>query len=163
MPRKEKDFQAEIRQSLRSLPNVKFYHKIPDAGFQNPFDASMTYDGISYGMEYKISKNSISIPLYELFKGREHEIRELRRVKAAGGRGMVLVNVFVARIVNIAYVFDIDHYLYLCKRILPKKSIKLDNPILSLFPQLEKIRTDTGVIWDLNSIVNYGLQKSIPK
>ena len=163
MARQEKDFQAEIHRSLRSLPNTKFYHKIVDNGFTNPFDAVMTYDAVSYAMEYKISKGHVSIPLYELFKGREHEIRELLRVKRSGGRSYVLVNVFVARIVNVAYVFEIDHYLYLCRRILPKKSIKLNDPILSLFPQLEKIKTDTGPIWDLNPIINYGLQATLPK
>ena len=162
MARVEATFQTEFYRSLRSLPDYKFYHNIRDDGFQNPFDAMMTYGGVSYALEYKISKNHISIPLFELFRDRSHEIRALRRNKKAGGRGYVLVNVFVARKINTVYVIDVDDYVSLCRRVLPKKSIKLTDPILKNFPQMPKIATDTGKIWNLNTIINYEpIQKAL--
>lgn len=166
MARQEKTFQAEFRQSLKSLPGVKFYHKIVDNGYQNPFDAVMTYEGISYGLEYKISKNKVSIPLQELFKGREHEIMELRRVKAGGGVGIVLINVFVPHKLNTVYLMDIDQFLSLCRMAHPKKSIKLNHPALEMFPQLKRIEihpSDTRRMWDLMTLKEYAesLQKEI--
>lgn len=161
MARQEKTFQTEFYQSLRSLEGTKFYHNIRDDGFQNPFDAVLTYKGISYGLEYKISKNHVSIPLTGLFRERAHEIRELRRIKLSGGRGYILINVFVPHKLNTVYILDVDHFISLCDRVAPKKSVKLNDPILNLFPQMKRLSTDTGKIWDLNSIINYGLQKEI--
>ena len=153
MARNERIFCTELHRSARSITPC-FWWKIPDAGFRNHFDIVCCKNGF-IAIEAKISKNSISIPLQQLFYKRHHEIHAVSRVKKSGGHGYVLINVFVPREINTVYVFSINDYISLCKRILPKKSIKLSDPILKMFPQMKKIKTDTGNIWDLNTIINY--------
>jgi len=147
--RSEKTFQGEFRQSLKSLPGTKFYHKIVDAGFRNPFDAIMNYKGILYGLEYKICKNTISIPLVGMFKGREHELDYLRAVKKSGGQEYILVNIYEPRKRNEILVLDINQYEMLLDHVAPKKSIKLNDPILSKCLFIQK--TSDG--YDLNPLI----------
>lgn len=151
--RSEKTFQGEMRQALRTLPKVKFYHKIPDLGALNPFDAFLIYDGIAIAMEYKISKNTVSIPIHQLFSNRDHEITALRRFKESGGRAYVLINIFDAHKTNFVYVVDIDQYVALMNDILPSKSIKLTDERLKRWCIMEKVKNNYDMLWDLNKVI----------
>ncbi len=150
MARTEKTFQAEIRQSLRTLAGEKHYFKIPDVGFTNPYDAFLVYGGRFYALEYKISKSTTSIPLVNLFKGREHELENLKRVRNCGQKAFILINVWEAHKRNEILVLDPAQYEWLVSSVAPKKSIKIDDPLLRrecLF-----IEKKDGV-YDLNPIV----------
>lgn len=138
---------------MRSLPDEKFYFNIRDDGFQNPFDAMMLYHGKFYALEYKISKNSTSIPLFELFRNREHELRYLECVERCGGVSYILVNVFIARKINTVYCFRPSEYKSLCSRVHPRKSVKLTDPILDHFIRMEKIDGGHEKIWNLNQLI----------
>jgi len=151
--RNEKVFQSEIRSALRTLSGVKFYFKVPDLGAQNPFDAILVYNSMTIALEYKISKNTISIPLWQLFSGRDHEISALRRVKLAGGYGYILLNIFDAHKINTVYIIDVDDYVALMNEILPAKSIKLSDNRLKKFTQMVKVKNNYDRIWDLNQII----------
>lgn len=145
MARKEKDFQAEFRQSLRTLKDPCWYHKIVDAGFKNPFDAVLTY-GNSYGLEYKITKNKASIALKTLFKGREHQPIELMRMKKAGGIGYMIINVFEPRKRNFIIVLKIEEYYGLIDK--GYSTIKFLDPIIK--PYIYEKNSEG--LWPLNEI-----------
>lgn len=106
--RSEKTFQTEIRRSLRTLEGPKWYHKIVDAGFQNPFDAILIHNGQSYAFEYKICKQKTKVNFKTLFSKREHELQNLRRFKRSGGNAYVLCNIFNHPKWNYIMAFDID-------------------------------------------------------
>ena len=130
MARKERDFQIEIRQSLRTLAGEKHYFKIPDAGFTNPYDAFLVYGGKFYALEYKISKSTTSIPLVQFFKNQPHELENLKRVRRCGQKAYIMINIWEPRKRNEILVLDPAQYDWLVASIAPKKSIKIDDPLL---------------------------------
>jgi len=149
MARTERTFQTEFRQSLRTLPGVKFYHKIVDAGFTNPFDAVLCYNKAFLGLEYKISKSLTSIPLVNLFSNRAHELQALKRVKQAGGKEWILINIWNPHKWNYILAMDTEQYDYLVDAITPKKSIKINDPLLSNIIRIDK----KDGVYDLTSLI----------
>ena len=146
----ERVFQSEIRQSLRTLPGPKHYFKIPDSGFICPYDAYLVYCRKFYALEYKISKNTISIPWVNLFSGREHELLELKKAREAGAGALILINIFNPRKWNYVLAMDVAQYEFIKSFISPKKSIKLDDPMLKEVTWLEK---DSEGLWPLYEIL----------
>ena len=159
MGRSEKTFQTEIRQSLRILPLQKVYHKIVDSGYQNPFDAFMCYDGKFYGLEYKIVKDRPSIPMLDLFKNREHELVALRRVEGCGGKAWILINIYKRYEYNYILAFSPHDYDWLVRGMANRKSVKLDEPILTTFLRIDKVEDKFGEkVWDLTKLIYEPIQ-----
>jgi len=148
--RSEKTFQTEIYQSLRSLSGTKFYHKIVDSGYTNPFDAVMCYARTFYALEYKISKNTISIPLCQLFYRRSHELSALKQVRQAGGKSWILINVFNPHKWNYVLAMDPTQYEFIVAYIAPKKSIRLDDPMIKR--EILHLEKSDGV-WNLKPLI----------
>lgn len=153
MARNEATFVTEFRRSLRTLEGDKFYHKIVDAGFQNPFDSFMVYKGEFYALEMKISKNRVSIPLVDLFRNRQHELDALHRAEDANGTSYILINIFHPHENNFVYFMSVAQYDYLVSSVAPKKSIKLNDPMLNRIGKLKKIKHGLEMVWDLNPLI----------
>ena len=70
-----------------------WWHKIKDDGTPKPFDIIACFgpDGRTLAIESKMNKavNTLNVP--KLFKGREHQIPNLMRIKECGGVAWVLI------------------------------------------------------------------------
>ena len=141
--RKEKDFQKEIFQSLRTLPGPKFYWKLRDDGLIQPFDAILLYAQTFTAIEYKIAKAKRSLNLASLFKGREHQLHSLKRVREAGGKALILINAFIPRELNVCFYLDPAYYDFLE----PEKTMTLRRA-LEVIPYVGEENGD----WPLNKI-----------
>lgn len=146
--RNERIFCTELHRSARTISPV-FWHKIVDSGYRNPFDIVCCCKCKFYAIEAKISKNKVSIPLVDLFRNRSHELSALKQVRSAGGKSWILINVFNPHKWNYVLAMDPVQYDWLVASIAPKKSIKLNDPVLQDVLRIEK---ENGV-WQLNKLI----------
>jgi len=147
--RNEKNFCTELYRSARTIRPV-FWHKIVDSGYRNPFDIVCCCKRNFYAIEAKISKNKISIPLVDLFRDRQHEIAALKQVRQAGGKAWILINVFNPHKWNYVLAMDPTQYEWLVASVAPKKSIKLDDPIIKR--EILHLEKSDGV-WNLKPLI----------
>lgn len=98
MPRSEKTFQGEFREScIRCLGAPLTYWKYPDLGYSTPFDCHVFKDGVFSAFELKIVKAKDTWNLKNSFKNREFQVDNLMRVKANKGNAWVVINHFLGR------------------------------------------------------------------
>lgn len=101
MPSKtEATFLGEMARSVSEWGHPSWWYKIPDSpiyrGSKNrftppkPFDAILIQSGEPMAIEAKVHKKHRAWPLSSV---KAHQIEGLQSVVAAGGRGVVLVNV----------------------------------------------------------------------
>lgn len=151
MARLEKDFQIDFRHSFNYLCSIKegqpgFYRKISDFTItKNPFDCWGLFNGKFVAYELKISKLKTKFNFKALFSyGKSaHELRELKRVKNAGGGAYVIINHFLGRGHNEAYFFDVD----LAQRLYEQGSVDIE---LFKHKKLPSLRRDGKLIFDLS-------------
>lgn len=147
--RNERIFCTELHRSARTI-RPAFWWKIPDAGFRNHFDIVCCCKRKFYAIEAKISKNKTSIPLVDLFRNRQHEIAALKQVQGAGGKAWILINVFNPHKWNYVLAMDPPQYEWLVASVAPKKSIKLDDPIIKR--EILHLEKSDGA-WDLKPLI----------
>jgi len=131
--RSEAQFTTEMWRSIKHalIWQVFFYHKYPDLWTSIGFDAWLQLVWWRYiAMEYKINKNEKNLELNKFFYNREHELAALSKQVNLGNEAYIVVNCYYPRTHNYCLVFTIEQYYGLLKKIYPKKSIKLDDPIL---------------------------------
>jgi penicillin-binding protein-related factor A (putative recombinase) len=150
MARTERTFCTELK---RSTPTIQpcFWWKIPDAGFRNYFDIVCCAKRQFIAIEAKISKSKTSIPLMELFKNREHELLALKKVRESGGQAWILINIFNPHKWNYVLAMDIAQYLLLVEYAKPKKSIKLNDPMIT--NEILHIYKNDERLWDLTKLI----------
>jgi len=150
MPRTERTFCSELKRSSSTIQPCLWW-KIPDAGFRNYFDIVCCAKRQFIAIEAKISKSKTSIPLIELFRNREHELQALKKVRASGGKTWILINIFNPHKWNYILAMDIAQYELLVSYISPKKSIKLDDHMLT--SEILHIYKNKEGLWDLTKLI----------
>lgn len=131
--RSEKLFTTEMWRAIKHalLWKVYFYHKYPDLGTSIWFDAWLQMIWKRYiAMEYKLNRHEKNLELNKFFYWREHELTALSRQVNMHNEAYIIVNCYFPRKHNYCLIFTVEQYYWLLKKISPKKSIKLDDPLL---------------------------------
>lgn len=154
MAKKEKDFQMEFKRSFDSYLKETYqdgvYRKIPDLGFQNPFDCWTLHSGNYIAWELKRNTAKGTFNFKTFFSKREHELYALNRVIQAGGRSGVLINHYEKGKRNHAYLV---HTKDAIRWHATGKSIKLEE-LKAFGVQVPRV---TGG-WDLKVAINFLLK-----
>lgn len=137
----------------RQRPYMLWYHKIADPTLgqkytnERAIDVVVCFNGHFIGMEWKLKKDERAFPIKRV---RDGQVKTLCDIEVAGGKGFIMIGVYLATGVKYVYAIPISRWNEQVAKTTDRKSIRLEGCFTDC--RIDMIRVGQFKHWDFSTV-----------